>query len=196
MPIDLKQRGKVFRDPRVTMRALVGVLLVANLVAAVVAFKPFGGSADDLTREETALRAQLTALENRVAMERKLVDKVQAARADGDKFIAEYFVDRGSLSSDVAGELDKIAKDAGIKPLSRSMQIEELTGSNTLEMATVNAGFEGSYEQLTKLVNLLDKSPRFFVIENMTTAGVQNGKSVTVLLKIDCFVRGEGGEAS
>lgn len=188
--------GKLVRDPRVVMRALIGTLLVANLAAAVIAFKPFGGSADDLTRQELALRAQLTTLQTRIVADRKLVDKVQAARKEGDDFLATYFMDRRTESSEVAEELLRITKEAGMKPLPQSTQLDELTGSDTLQMLTITAGFEGTYENLTKLINLIDRSPRFFVIENMQTAGVQNGKTVSVQLKIDCFVRAEEGAAS
>jgi len=199
MPINLKLGGRLdgsrlVRDPRVMMRALIGVLLAANLVAAVMAFKPFGGSADDLTRQETALRTQLTALQTRVALDRKLVEKVQTARKEGDDFLDEYFMDRKTESSDVAEELERITKEAGMKPLGISLQLEDLTGSDTLKMLDITAGFEGSYGDLTKVINLLDKSPRFFVIDNMQTAGVQNGKSVSVQLKLKCFVR--AGEES
>ena len=41
------------------MRAVIGALLVANLAMAVVAFKPFGGSADDLREDQATLSAQL-----------------------------------------------------------------------------------------------------------------------------------------
>jgi hypothetical protein len=37
-------------EPRFLLRGIMGALLAANLVAAVIAFKPFGGSADDLQR--------------------------------------------------------------------------------------------------------------------------------------------------
>lgn len=188
--------GKLVRDPRVMMRALIGVLLAANLVAAALAFKPFGGSADDLTRQESELRTQLNSLQARVAADRKLVDKVQSSHKQEDDFLASYFMDRRTVSSDVAEELVRIAKEAGIKPLTEAAQLNALQGSDTLQMLTITAGFEGSYESLTKLINLLDRSPRFFVIENMQTAGVQNGKSVSVQLKIDCFVRGEAGAES
>ena len=46
--------------PRVAMRFILGVLLLANLVAAVIAFKPFGGGADDLRRDRNVLQQQLT----------------------------------------------------------------------------------------------------------------------------------------
>ena len=200
MPINFNlgavQGGKLMRDPRVMMRALIGGLLVANLVAAVIAFKPFGGSADDLTRQETNLRTQLTALQNRVALDRKLVEKVQKAGKEGDQFLATYFLDRRTQASTVADELLRITNAAGMKPLPRSEQLEDLTGSDTLKMDTITAGFEGEYQNLTKLINLIDRSPRFLVIENMQSNGVQNGKTVSVQLKIDCFVHDAGGSTS
>lgn len=201
MPINFNPRikfdgAKLFRDPRVMMRALVGVLLAANLVAAVIAFKPFGGSADDLARQQTALQTQLNTLQARVALDRKLVEKVRNARKETDDFLAQYFIDRRVESSQVAEELNRITKEAGMKPASNASQLEDLQGSDDLKMLTITAGFEGGYENLTKLINLLDKSPRFFVIENMQTSGVQNGKSVSVQLKIDCFVRTDTGAAS
>src|SRR5579862_9511639 len=131
------QGGKLVRDPRVVMRALIGVLLVANLAAAVIAFKPFGGSADDLTLQETALRTQLTALDNRVAMDRKLVAKVEGARKEGEAFLSTYFLDRRTQASSVADELLRITKEAGMKALPRSEQLEVLTGSDTLQMDTI-----------------------------------------------------------
>ena len=48
----LKWKGVPIKEPRVLLRAVIGTLLAANLVAAVMAFKPFGGSADDLRREQ------------------------------------------------------------------------------------------------------------------------------------------------
>lgn len=201
MPINFNfggifEGGKLFRDPRVLMRALIGGLLAANLVFVVIVLKPFGGSADDLARRESELRTELATLQARVALDRKLVDKVQSARKEGDDFLAKYFMDRRSESSEVAEELLRVTKEAGMKPGTNSTQLEELTGSDTLQMLTITAGFEGSYDNLTKLINLLDKSPRFFVIENMQTNGVQNGKTVSVQLKIDCFVRSEAGAPS
>jgi len=175
------------------MRALIAVLLAANLAAAVVAFKPFGGSAADMRRDEAALEAQLAQIQARVVTSRKLVDKVHIAREQGDRFLAKYFMDRRTTSSLVASELDRCATAAGIKPGAQSYAYEDIEGSNDLQMYTINAGFEGTYANLTKFVDLLDKSPLFLIIEDMQTAGVQNGQVVTVQLKIDTFVKDKPG---
>jgi hypothetical protein len=67
-------------------------------------------------------------------------------------------------------------------------------------MMTISAGFEGTYQQLTKLVSLIDKSQRFFVIDSMQTsapqqtnqnpAQQQGAQRLNVQFKIKTFVRG------
>ena len=191
----LKWKGVAIKEPRVLLRAAIGTLLAANLVAAVMAFKPFGGSADDLRREQQALRVQLARLQTRAATSKRLVEKVETARREGDQFLANYVTDLRTMSSSIQAELNRTAKEAGIKALPATLDLEPIEGSDTLEMMTISAGYEGSYADLTKFVNLLDKSPRFLIIENMQTAPQQGGQSLSVTLKLDTFVRETAGPA-
>jgi hypothetical protein len=184
------------KEPRVAMRLLIGVLLAANLAIAVVAFKPFGGSADDLRKEADGLRDQLAATQARLAISRRQVQKVETARDDGDKFLTKYVVERRVASSVVNDELMHMAADSGVEPRQYSFQYETIEGSDTLQMMVITAGFEGTYPQLTKLVNLMDKSARFFVIDSMTTSAPQNSQKLTVQFKIKTFVRGVTGADS
>ena len=192
----LKWKGMAVKEPRVLLRATIGTLLAANLVAAVMAFKPFGGSADDLRREQEALRAQLARLQARVATSKQLVEKVETARREGDQFLEKYVTDRRIVSSTIQEELNRTAKEAGIKALPATLDLEAIEGSDTLEMMTISAGYEGSYADLAKFVNLLDKSPRFLIIENMQAAPQQGGQALTVTLKLDTFVRETAGPPS
>src|ERR1041384_3586846 len=94
------------KDPRVLMRGIIGVLLVANLAAAVIAFKPFGGSAEDLRRDQQALNASLTRIQQQLATSKALVDKVQQARTEGDGFLVKYFTDVETTSAMILTELN------------------------------------------------------------------------------------------
>jgi type IV pilus assembly protein PilO len=188
-------KGASLKDPRVLARLALGVLLAANLAAAIVAFKPFGGSAEDLMRQEQALRAQLQELEMKQVRTRSLADKVQLARKEGDQFLSGYVLDRRSTMSSIEEELNRTAKEAGIKRGQTAMVLEPIEGSDTLSMLTITAGFEGSYAALTKLVNLLDKSPRFLIIENMVAAPQVGGQNLNVSLKLDAFVRETAGSS-
>ena len=48
LPERLKLPSNFTRDPRIVARAVLGVLLAANLIAAFAVFRPLGGSAEEL----------------------------------------------------------------------------------------------------------------------------------------------------
>jgi Tfp pilus assembly protein PilO len=194
----LRFRGITVKDPRVAMRIVIGILLAANLAAAVIAFKPFGGSAADLAQEQQSLSAQLAQMQARLKTSRQLVEKVQAARKDGDVFLTRYFMDEATKSAVIVAELTDMAKEAGIKMGQAQFTPEPIDGSDDMQVLTTQVGFDGTYANLTKFVNLVDKSPRFMIIENMQAAAPQQqgGNSLSVSLKIDCFVKQKPGAAS
>jgi type IV pilus assembly protein PilO len=184
------------RDPRVIVRALLAFLLAANLAAAVMAFKPFGGSADDLRRRRGELQGQLAQLQARLAQTRKLASKVASARAEGDGFIERYVSDRRTTFSTIFEEMDRTAQQAGIKPRDRNVELSPIEGSDTVEMMSITAGYEGPYESLEKFINLLDRSPRFLIIESLVAAPQQGGQMLNVTLKLDTFVKEPAGATS
>jgi Tfp pilus assembly protein PilO len=192
MPRNFSLAALKWKDPRVAMRALLGVLLLANLVAAVVACKPFGGGADDLRRDRNVLQQQLSQLQKQVARNGKLVEKVETARREGDRFLATYFTERRVVTSTIQGELVQIARDAGITYQPTTWTLEPIEGSDTLAMMTINAGCQGTYAALSKFANLVDKSPRFLIIESMVAAPQQTGQILNVTVKVDTFVKEHG----
>ena len=189
----LNLSGLKWKDPRIAMRLVLGVLLLANLVVAVIAFKPFGGSADDLRRDRNALQQQLGLLQKKVAANKQMVMKVQTARTEGDQFLAKYFTDRRVVTSTIQGELVDIAKQAGVIFQPTTWTDEPIEGSDTLVMKTINAGCQGTYAALSKFVNLVDRSPRFLIIESMAAAPQQTGQTLNVTIKIDTFIKDEPG---
>ncbi len=183
-----------WREPRVLLRAIIGALLIANVAAAIVAFKPFGGGADDLQRQEASLQQQLSTMRKHIEANKQMVDKMQKARKDKDQFLAKYVTDGRTGASTLYEELDRIATASGVKPLPKSYNEQDIEGSDTFKMVTVTAGYEGSYANLAKFINLVDKSPHFLIIESLNTAAPQQaGAALNVQLKVDTFENaGEG----
>lgn len=178
-----------WREPRVFLRAIIGAFLVANVAAAIVAFKPFGGGAEDLEREEASLQQQLSALRRRIDTDKQLVAKMQGARKDKDQFLAKYVTDESVAASTLVDELSRIAAEAGVRPLPANYVEQEIEGSDTFKIFTITEGCEGNYASLAKYINLVDKSPKFLIIESLdTSAPQQNGGLLNVRLKIDTFV--------
>jgi len=186
------------KDPRTVARAVLGVLVLANLVAALMVFKPWGGSPEDLAREEANLRHQLATMQARLLHSKTLVSKAETARKEDNRFLAEYTTDRRTTFSTIFSELERVAHEAGIQPRPASYELEQVEGSDTLYQMTITAAYEGSYESLTKFVNLLDKSPRFLIIESLMAAPQQANATnlLSVSIKLDTFVREEPGNVS
>jgi hypothetical protein len=184
-----KSFNPAWKEPRIVARAIIGVLLAANLVASVIAFKPFGGSADDLRHQEAALNQQLVSLRARVEKDKQLVAKMQNARKDTDQFLAKYVTDIRFGASTLTTELDRIATEAGVKPLNVTFGEQDVEGSNGMKLISVTEGCDGTYANLTKFINLVDKSPQFLIIENLATgAPQQNGAPLNVQIKIATFM--------
>jgi type IV pilus assembly protein PilO len=190
-------------DPRIAMRILIGVLLAGNLVAAVFAFKPFGGSAADLREDEMRLSAQLRQAQANLEKSKQHVAKIDIARAQGDKFLARYIMDKREASAVTVEELNKAASEAGIRALPENASYEAIEGSDTLQMMAILAEFQGTYAGLTKLMNLLEKSNRFLIIDymNLNAPQEQNNRpnvaaaaqQVNVSVRLLTFVRDETG---
>jgi Tfp pilus assembly protein PilO len=183
-----------WREPRVLLRGIIGALLLANVAAAIVAFKPFGGGADDLERQEASLQQQLSAMRKRIDADKMLVAKMQNARHDRDQFLAKYVADERLGASTLFQELNRIATEAGVKQLPVTFNQQDIEGSDSFKMFTVTEGYEGSYASLARFINLVDKSPHFLIIESLNTAAPQQGSgALNVQLKIDTFVNASEG---
>lgn len=197
-----KIRLKVpLKDPRIVMRALMGVLLTANLVMAVIAFKPFGGSADDLRKDQARLSSQLRQLQAGLEKSKQHVAKIEIARTEGDDFMAKYIMEKRSAPAVMVEELSKAATDAGVRAMPESASYEPIEGSDTLQMMSIMAPFEGDYAGLAKMVNILEKSNRFWIIDEMSLNAPQQQnqkvaspqQSLNVNLRLLAFVRDESG---
>jgi Tfp pilus assembly protein PilO len=180
------------KEPRVFLRVILGLLLLANVVAAALVFKPWAGSAEDLERRAADLRRQVHEQQASLDHLRTVVNKVKAARADGDKFLDTYMLSRKTAAPNLLGELNEISRQAGIRQAETTEQLEPIEGSDSLSKVTISANYQGTYADLVKLLNLLDRSPRFLVVESLRAAPQQASQVLNITMRLDAFVR-EGG---
>ncbi len=184
-----------FRDPKFIIRVILGILVAANLVAGGIYLFPPGGSLEDMEHQLAGLRTQIAQSKILLAQTREYASKVEKGRAEGDKFLTDYFLDRRTVSSVLGAALLEAAEAAKIKPRDTTFSIEPIEGSDTLSMWTVNYTFEGAYRDVLNFVHEIDRSPRFLIIESLNTSPQQGGKDIlTVTMKIDAFVREEPGQ--
>jgi Tfp pilus assembly protein PilO len=181
------------KDPRVSMRIGLGTLLALNIVAALILFKPWGGSADDLERRLAAMRASLPQRQAHLAATKLLVQKVEKAHTESTQFMAKYMLNERNAYSTILGELTQAADKVSLKSRESQYTVEPIEGSDTLGMMTISANYEGEYSNLTKFINELDRSPRFLIIESLQASPQPVGKVVNVRFKLTAFVKDETG---
>lgn len=182
------------RDPKVVLRAILGVLLGANLVAVGLVLFPPGGSAEDLEHQLTSLQSQIQSRQVIVERTRQHAAAVEKGRSQGDQFLSEYFLPLRSHTSDLFTELEAAATESKIKPKEQALTLEPVEGSDTLSMLTISANYEGTYVDLLHFVHEIDRSPRLLIIESLNAAPEKEGGQLSISVKLESFVREDGPE--
>src|SRR5215469_9146815 len=92
------------KDPRILIRIGLGLLLVANLVAAGYAFNLLTPSPEILNRRLIAAQAELRTEQNRLVRSRALSGNIGKGKSESDTFLATYFTDRRRTFSTILQE--------------------------------------------------------------------------------------------
>jgi hypothetical protein len=179
-------------NPRALIRAGLGVLVAANLLAAYFVARPIGGSAQELAQQALEMHSQIRQQQGVLDRTRVLVSKIESGRGEGDHFMGSYFLPRRPAYSTIMAELNDLAGQAKITPRDSAWSLEPVEGSDTLDMLLISANFEGTYPDLLRFVNLLDKSNRLLIIESLNATPQQSGGRLNVMLKLDTFVQEDG----
>lgn len=178
------------RDPTRAWKILAIALAVANLAAFLLLVKPVGGgSVADLEARLSDLQTQIKRQQLSLRTAKNLVGKVEDARSGQERFMLTYFLDRRTMSSTILAEIKESAGKAGLVPKEHSFGFEPIEGSENLGLMTITANYEGNYGDLVHFVYLIDKSPRFLIIDNIQAAPQQQGQRLTARFKINAFVR-------
>ena len=181
-----------FREPQVLVRAVIGALLVANLVVAAFAFHLVGDSPSDLDAQLASLRSTFRSTQQHLDKSRALVRNMDTGREQGNKFEVSYMTTRRQTFGPLDAELNHLAQTTGMKVGTINYSVlAPIEGSGDLYMLTITAGFEGGYPQLMKFVNALDHSPRFLVIDELQVAPQPKGDILDAVFHINTFVRDE-----
>lgn len=179
-------------EARTIWRIVLGVLVGANLVAAGLILYPPGGAADDVERQYSSLQAQVAQQRFTLLKTQQHVAAVEKGRTEGEQFLGNYFLARRTAYSTLLTELVTAADQAQIKSREHAYATEPIEGSDNLSMMTITANYEGTYANLMRFVNAVDRSPRLLIIEGLNAAPQQSGGVLSVSMKIDAFVREDG----
>lgn len=185
----LGQLGLKKNDPRTTARVGLGILLLLNMVAGWFVYSPLGGSADEMETRLSDLRGQVKSKLAVLKRSKELAAKVDRGRTQGDEFLGRYFLSRPTTYSTLVGELNQLAKSAGVRPKEQAFNEEEVEGSDELGMVSITAGYEGSYADLLHFLREIDRANRLVIIESLAASPQQGSGILNITLRLNTFIR-------
>lgn len=177
------------RDPRTAVRLGLGVLLLANLVAALFVFKPWGRSATDLQEESANVQRQIAQKQARIRQLRQVTSQSSGARQQSSKFQGQYLLEERTAYSTIVSELLQDYRKSNVLMKDHSFVQEPVEGSETVSNLILTARLEGTYRDLLALLYEIDHSPRFLTVEFLSATPQQGGRNLDITLRVSAYLR-------
>jgi Type II secretion system (T2SS), protein M subtype b len=177
------------RIPKKLVLGLLGALFVFDILFYLLAVEPLG-------RREAEQQALLSALQRQIETKQKdisqlqlVVSKVGQARTEGDHLLEDITLLRRTAFSTLLAELLEAASKSGIDTREGNFDIEPIEGTDEYGMIAVSANFRGRYQNLVKLVNELDRSSQFLIIESLGAAPRPDSDDLQITMRLNTFLR-------
>lgn len=175
------------RTARKNIFAAMIVLAVVDVIAVFILISPAGATPNANRLEQfRALRLQVQNKMRTVVPPDQVQQRVVEARTQIGDFIDQRIPVQASA---VPVELGKVAGDAGVQ-LSSVRYSETVSDIPGVEQVGISATISGSYLQIVKFINALERDKTFFVINSVTLAEEQGG-SLRLGLILDAYLRGQ-----
>lgn len=170
-----------------------GLLLLANagLFAAVTWPRLTSvRRAESRALEVSRRRAALEKVWSQVSTRKELLAQ---NRKDIESLSRDYLKDRADDLFGAQREIEKLAREAGLKPRKSSYSLSTVRGTD-LVRCEVTLPLDGSYANLTGFLARIESAKRFIVVEQMALAQEEEGARMN--LKLSAIFKDGGTRAT
>jgi Tfp pilus assembly protein PilO len=154
-----------------------------------LAVEPAATRTADREAAVSAIESLVQQKRDSVAKLRESTERVAGAREKGEELLGELTFDRDRTFSELLTELGNAATAAGVEMRETDYASEEIAGNEKYGMVSVTANFRGRYENLVKLLNRLDRSSDFLIVESLGARPREDTGDLQITMRIDTFVR-------
>ena len=173
------------RKTRKNLTTALAVLAGIDLLAAILYFSPFVGSAESRRQELNRLQADLTLKTRQVAPLKDLPRKVVVANEQISDFYKRRFP---SQNSQIYTEVGKIAAANGVRIQQVRYKAEDNPPISGLQPTELDADLAGTYTSLAKFINALERDDMFFIINSVTLGNDPQGP-VKLSLRLETYLK-------
>jgi hypothetical protein len=177
------------RIPKKHVLAVLGALLVFDVLFCLVAVEPLGRRGAEQQALLGALEKQIEAKQHQVEQLQLVVSKVEKARAEGDGLLENITLLRRTAFSTLLGELLEAAAEAGIDTREGNFDIEPIEGTDEYGIISVNTNFRGEYQNLVRLLNRLDRSETFLIVDSLAATPRTDSEELQITMRLNTLLR-------
>ena len=169
------------------------LFFLANLAAFTVYRLGYAGDVQSLERAYDERRQELARVE---ADRARLEGLIRQARLNHQRIVQLYdqrFATRRERLTPITNEVKKLARQAGLEPLSLSYPEEKIEDFGLIKRS-VSFGVEGDYQELRQFINLLELSDFFLTLEEVNLTGGGEGPELRINLTLSTLFAAEPSE--
>lgn len=134
-----------------------------------------------LSRDVSARAAEVARLE-------RVRERAPQFRPQLDQFARERFLAARTGFSGVAADLEEAARQAGVFLGRVSYQTAEEKGQPDVLRVEIGTSVEGNYADLLNYLEVLERSPRLYLIDELNLVGAQSGQ-VRLEMRLATYLR-------
>ncbi len=176
--------------PKTALIALAALALF-DLTFYLFAVRPLSNREAEQRARIAALEAQIESRRERLAGAEEVARRLDRADAEGQELVRQITLDRRSAFSVLFSELGSAAGESGVEVRETAYEVESVDGSDNYGILSINANFRGRYENLVKLLNVLDRAELFFIIGSLGASPRADSDTdeLQINMRVDTFVR-------
>jgi len=164
------------------------LLFVADLGLALFLWQSGQEGPEAKRRQRDRLQLQAKLLRADIERGEKIKTSLPQVGKDCDGFYKEDFLPAASGYSAVLAELTEITHKAGLKSGGVSFQQKELKGHGVTEVS-MRTTVEGEYPALIDFIHALERSPNFYLLDNLSLASGTSTPAIKLNLDLRTFFR-------
>jgi len=172
------------------------VLLGINALVFTVYTLPRSIQERSIETQGATLRAEAERERATVADLRQRAEALRANAKDAERLYREILGDRTRDLVPTIEEVEKMATDLGLRPLTRSFDHAPVTGL-PLVRTVIRLPLRGTYSQLVSFLDRIERSKRFLVVDEVSLRERQDGQAdLTVAVATYFRADGDAGKKS
>ena len=168
-------------------------LALANLVVYGVVTYRLATKQERLAKEETSLTGEIASRQKVLGSLRTEQERIARNDAVAKEFWSEVVQPRTPGLTEAVAEIDRLAKQTGVSR-GRTSYSEDVLPVGLSEMK-VRMPLEGSYFNLLRFVNLMERSERFFLVHEIALRDANEGQ-LALRCDVAFFLKPSQGPAS